>query len=279
MKKTQLYGRLLSALLLLLGWSSAAWAQVTVSPSYFTDSTPITLTFDATQGSAGLANYTGDVYIWTGVITDKSTNDTNWRFVVGNSYSTPIAAEKMTPVQGSPHKYTISFTPRTYYPGFASSGEVLKKLAMVFRAAGGSPEGKGPGGADILIGAGVQVAFTSPAAPNTQVAAGTSLLVAGTATAPSTLTLTLNGTQVAQQTNTTTFSTNVTISQQGINTLVLTAFDGTTTASATTTVIVAPPVTTAPLPAGAKADGITYINGGTSAILSLTARTKTLCTW
>jgi glycosidase len=274
MKKPQLLGRLLLAIMLLAGWAPAAWAQspVTVSPSYFTADTPITLTYDATLGNAGLANYTGDVFIWTGLITDKSTDDTNWHFVVGKSFSAPVAAEKMTALGN--HKYSITFTPRTYYPDFATSGEVLKKLAMVFRGTGGSPEGKGVGNSNILVVPGVQVSITSPATPNTVVAAGTSLAVTGTATVASNMTLTLNGTQVAQQTNTTAFSANVTISQQGVNTLVLTASDGSTTASATTTVIVAPPVTTAALPAGAKADGITYLANGTSAILTLTAPNK-----
>ncbi|QKG55626.1 T9SS type A sorting domain-containing protein [Hymenobacter sp. BRD128] len=274
MKKPQLLGRLVLAILLLAGWAPAAWAQspVTVSPSYFTADTPITLTYDATLGNGGLAAYTGDVYIWTGLITDKSTDDTNWHFVVGTSYSNPIAAEKMTSLGN--HKYSITFTPRTYYPGFATSGEVLKKLAMVFRASGGSPEGKGVGNSNILVTPGVQVSFTSPATANTIVAAGTSVAVAGTATVASTITLTLNGAQVTQVTNATSLSTNVTISQQGVNTLVLTATDGTTTATATTTVIVAPPVTTAALPAGAKPDGITYLANGTSVILSLTAPKK-----
>ena len=274
MKNFTLGGRWLLGLLLVLGWAPAAWAQspVTVSPSYFTADTPITLTLDATLGNAGLASYTGDVFIWTGVITNKSTSDTDWHFVAGTSYNAPAASEKLTALGN--HKYSITFTPRTYYPGFAASGEVLKKLAMVFRGTGGSPEGKGVGNSDIVVTPGIQVSFTSPSTPNTVVAAGTSLAVAGTATLASTITLTLNGTQVAQQTNATSLSTNVTISQPGVNTLTLTATDGTTTATASATVTVAPAVTTAALPSGAKADGITYLANGTSVILTLTAPKK-----
>ncbi|NML63719.1 T9SS type A sorting domain-containing protein [Hymenobacter sp. RP-2-7] len=274
MKNSTLGGRWLLGLLLVLGWAPVAWGQspVTVSPAYFTADTQLTLTYDATLGNAGLANYTGDVFIWTGVITDKSTSDTNWHFVAGTTYGATTDAQKLTALGN--HKYSITFTPRTYYPGFATSGEVLKKLAMVFRGTGGTPEGKGVGNSDILVAPGVQVSFTSPATANTVVAAGTSVAVAGTATVASTITLTLNGTQVAQQTNATSLSTNVTLSQQGTNTLVLTATDGTTTASATTTVTVAPTVTTVALPSGAKADGITYLAGGTSVILTLTAPKK-----
>ena len=271
-------------LLLLLSWVPAAWAQspVTVTPALFTDTTPITLTFDATLGSGGLANYTGDVYIYTGVITNLSTSNSDWKHVLNpnaNGYSNPIPAEKMTALGN--HRYSISFTPRTFYPGLATSTEVVQKLAMVFRGVTGSPEGKGPGNADILVNvsqsSALQAAITNPASTNgnpTIVASGTSLSVSGVASAPATLTLTLNGTQVAQQTNANTLTANVTINQPGVNTLVLTATAGSSTATATTTVLVAPTPATAALPAGAKADGITYLNNGTSAILSLTAPNK-----
>ena len=274
MKKTQLWGQWLLALLLLIGAAPLARAQspVTVSPAYFTDTTPITLTYDATLGNMGLANYAGDVYIYTGVITNLSTSSSNWLHVVNPTYNAPIAAEKMTAIGN--HKYTISFTPRTFYPGLSSSSEVVQKLAMVFRGPGGTPEGKGVGNTDIFVNVGLTVAFTNPTGSSTTVAAGSALTVTGTSNVAATLTLTLNGTQVAQQTNATSISASVTFTQQGTNTLVLTGNDGTTTSTATTTVVVPPTVTTAALPAGAKLDGITYINNNTSAILSLTAPNK-----
>jgi len=251
----------------------AAWAQVvTVTPAFFRSTDQVTLTFDATQGSGGLATYTGDVYIYTGVITDKSANGDDWRYLVNSNFGAPTAAEKMTPLGN--HKYSITFTPRTFYPGLAATNEVIKQLAMVFRGTGGTPEGKGAGNSNIYVNVGLSVAFTSPSAATTTVAAGSTLTVTGTATAAATLTLTLNGTQVAQQTNATSLSTSVTFTQTGANTLVLTATDGTTTTTATATVLVPPAVTTAALPAGANVNGITYLNNGTSAILTLTAPNK-----
>jgi glycosidase len=274
MKKPQLLGRLVLAILLLAGWAPVARAQspVTVNPSYFTADTPLTITYDATLGNAALANYTGDVYIWTGLITDKSTDDTNWHFVAGTNFNSPAATEKMTPLPN--HRYSITLTPRSYYPGFANSSEVLQKLAMVFRGTGGSPQGKGVGNANIVVAPGIQVQFTSPATANTVVAAGAVVPVVGTASDAATLTLTLNGVQVAQQPNATTLSASVPITQQGVNTLELTADDGRTKSSVTTTVVVAPPVATAALPNGASPDGITYLPNGTSAILTLTAPRK-----
>lgn len=84
-------------MLLLLSLAPVAWAQspVTVSPAYFTDNTPIALTFDATLGNAGLANYTGNVYIYTGVITNLSTSASDWKHVVNpTGFGTPTDAER-----------------------------------------------------------------------------------------------------------------------------------------------------------------------------------------
>ncbi|MGI4871955.1 MAG: alpha-amylase family glycosyl hydrolase [Janthinobacterium lividum] len=277
MKKPQPIWRWLLALTALVGCLPAAHAQVTVDPVFFTDTTPITLTFDATQGNGGLANYTGDVFIYTGVITNLSTSTGDWKHVANTTgYNNPGLSEKMTPIGN--HKYTISFTPRTFYPGLSASTEVVQKLAMVFRGTGGTPEGKGPSGADIFVNVSqgaFQVAFTSPSSsPTVLGSSGASVTVAGTASAASTITLSLNGTQVAQQTNATSISTSVNITQPGVNTLTLTATLGTSTATTTTTYVIPPTPTVAALPAGAKADGITYLANGTSAILSLTAPNK-----
>ena len=56
---------------------------MTTSPVFFTDTTLVTITYDASQGNAALANFVGDVYIWTGTVTTLSTSNTNWRTVKG----------------------------------------------------------------------------------------------------------------------------------------------------------------------------------------------------
>ena len=271
------------ALLVLLGWSRLAQAQVTTDPVFFTVDTPITLTFDAAQGDGGLKGYTGTVYIYSGVITSKSTNASDWKYLKNGAFNAPTAAEALTSLGNN--KYSITFTPSAFYPGLAAAvanGETVQKLAMVFRGAGGSPQGKGPGSADIFVDVSqntttLQVALTSPSSAAgsnpTIVAAGSSVAVAGTATVSSTLTLTVNGTQVAQQTGTS-FSQNVAITQPGVNTLVLTASSGGTTATATAQVLVPPTAIVADLPAGTKPDGVTYLANGTSAIFTLTAPNK-----
>ncbi|RZK21571.1 MAG: T9SS type A sorting domain-containing protein [Hymenobacter sp.] len=276
MKKPQLWAHWLLVILLLIGAAPLARAQspVTVSPAYFTDTTPITLTYDATLGNAGLANYAGDVYIYTGVITNLSPTSNDWRYLVNTNYASPMTAEKMTALGN--HKYSISFTPRTYYPGLSATNELAKQLAMVFRGAGGTPEGKGVGNTNIYVNVGLQAVLTNPTAATSTVAANSSITATGIASSAATLTLTLNGTQLAQQPNATLITAPITFTQVGTNTLVFTATDGTTTLTRTATITVqpSPAVTTAALPAGAKLDGSTYINNNTSAILSFTAPNK-----
>ncbi|GAB3290983.1 hypothetical protein GCM10027348_08780 [Hymenobacter tenuis] len=255
-----------------------SWAQVvTAQPTFFRDTDAVTLTYDTKQGNKALANYTGDVFIWTGVITNQSTSNSDWKHVKGTSFSAPTAAEKMTPLGNG--KYSITFTPRTYYPGLTSA-ETILKLAMVFRGTGGTPEGKGEGNTDILIdvaqGA-FSVGFTSPVAQNGNPIfrnSGETVAVTGVASTASTLTLTLNGTQVAQQTNATTLTANVPVTQAGTNVLRLTATSGANTVSSTLNVLVRVATATAELPTGARKDGVTYLNNGTSAVIALTAPGK-----
>ena len=75
--------RIFNILLLLIGCSYSSLAQIVTSvPAVPTDSQSITITYDATLGTAGLKDYTGDVYAHIGVITDKSSSSTDWKYVV-----------------------------------------------------------------------------------------------------------------------------------------------------------------------------------------------------
>ncbi|WBO85573.1 DUF4961 domain-containing protein [Hymenobacter yonginensis] len=265
--------RLLLSLVAMLAGMPVLRAQVVVTePVFFQDTTPITLTFDATKGNGALAGFTGPVYIWTGVITNRSTSNTDWKYVKSPSFGQADPAAQMTRSTTNPNLYTISFTPRTFY-GVPATEQMLK-LAMIFKNADGSVVGRGDGG-DILVNisqSALDARITSPTTAQF-VPAGTQVPVTGIASASAQLTFRLNGVQVAQQTGTS-LSTNITVSQVGRNVVRFTATNGSLTASDSVLVVVSPQVTVAALPAGAKKDGITYINGGTSAILSLTAPGK-----
>jgi 1,4-alpha-glucan branching enzyme len=273
----QTFTRFATLLLSLLAW--AAQAQVvTTSPVFFTDTTPVTITYDASQGNGALNNFTGNVYIWTGTVTNLSTSPTNWRNVHSPSFGAADPTALMTRDASNPNLYRITFTPRTYYP--IPAGETLLRLGMIFKNADGSLVGRASGGGDIFVDAaqaGLTARITSPA-PGTNgnplfVNQNAQVSVTGTASAAASLAFSLNGTQVAAQANATTLTSNVTIAQTGRSVVRFTATSGTTTAVDSIVFVVRPTVTVAALPTGAK-DGITYLNGGTSVILNLTAPNK-----
>lgn len=275
MKKPPLHGQWLLALLLVLGWASAAQAQVTASPAAFTADTPVTLTYDATQGNAALNNFAGDVYIWTGVVTSSATG-TGWTFVKSPTFSQADPAAKMTRSTTNPNLYTITFTPRTFYavPG----GTPIYRLGMIFKDAAGTTVGRSAAGGDIFVDVAqdaFNLRFTSPsgAAPY-YFAQNTATNVTVTTNSAATITLFLNDVQVAQQANTTSLTAPITLTSPAAGTLKATATDGTNTATIQAAVQSYPAVTVAAVPAGASVDGITYLNGGTSAILTLTAPRK-----
>ncbi len=268
--------RLFTVTLLSLAWLAARAQVVTTQPSPFRETDQVTITFDATQGNAGLKNFTGDVYIYTGVVTESAAS-TTWNHVKSSNFNTGDPASKMTRSATNANLYTIAFTPRTFYPGVLAS-EKIYRLAMLFKSADGSKSGRGPGGADIYVDVAqdaFNLRFTNPmGTPPFFFPLNTATSVTATTSVAATITFFLNGVQVAQQANATSLTAPVTITQAGANVLRATATNGTATATTEVTVQSRPAVATAPLPAGARPDGITYINGGASAILSLSAPGK-----
>ncbi|HYO22689.1 MAG TPA: hypothetical protein VER36_09795, partial [Flavisolibacter sp.] len=58
---------------------------LTWMPAFPKETDPITITLDATKGNQGLLNHTpSDVYVHTGVITNLSSSEENWRYVKFN---------------------------------------------------------------------------------------------------------------------------------------------------------------------------------------------------
>lgn len=123
-------------------------AQVTTDPAFPVANKSVKIIFDATEGSAGLKDFSGDVYAHTGVITDKSTSDSDWKYVVAE-WNSNIAKAKMTKTADNTYELDITPDILSYY-SVASNEEVLK-LAFVFRSSDGSKEGKATGGKDIFV--------------------------------------------------------------------------------------------------------------------------------
>ena len=138
--------------------------------------------------------------------------------------------------------------------------------------------GRGADGGDIFVDVyqgGQSVRLTNPGSGTSRVVpAGVAIPISGISALANTLTISLNGTVVATSAaNVTSFSGSVTPTRAGRNVVRFTAGSGATAAADSAVFVVAPTVTTAPLPAGAR-EGITYLPGGTSVILALTAPNK-----
>ena len=117
------------------------------TPLFPTEDQPITITFFAQRGTGGLAGYTGDVYAHTGVITNLSSQPTDWRYVK-TAWGQNTDDTKLTRVGQDTFQLHIDNI-RAYY-GVPAAEKILK-LAFVFRSADAQKEGKAAGGADIFI--------------------------------------------------------------------------------------------------------------------------------
>jgi glycosidase len=113
---------------------------VTIDPATAGKDDSVTINYNAALGTGGLEG-AQKVYIHTGVVTASPTG-TNWEYVIGN-WGINDGIGEMTKVEGENDLWEITLSPsiREYY-GIPSGTEVYR-LAMVFRNANGSAEGKG----------------------------------------------------------------------------------------------------------------------------------------
>ncbi|HEY1024984.1 MAG TPA: alpha-amylase family glycosyl hydrolase [Sphingobacteriaceae bacterium] len=253
---------------------------VTYAPDFPSADEKLTITFDPSKGNKGLANFSGDVYIYTGVITDKSTSGSDWKYVRSSSFNTPDAAAKMTATGSG--KYQISFTPRSFYN--VPSGEKILKLVMLFKNADGSEVSRNADNSDIFLTiydtGKLNVRFNSPEfeplfdpRPAVQIQmVGEELMVSAVSSGTANLTLSLNGTSFASASSTT-VSGKAKITSVGNQVIRVTASDGSSISEASFSFPIHGTVQTADLPAGAK-DGVTFFNNGKSAIFNLYAPNK-----
>jgi glycosidase len=240
------------------------WSQVTSNPALPTDSKPVTITFDATQGTAGLKDYTGDVYAHTGVITDKSTSSSDWKYVIAD-WNTNLPKAKLT--RTAANTYTLELSPdiRSFYG--VPSGETIKQLAFVFRSGDRTREGKATGGKDIFVNVyaeGLNVSISAPSAVNI-FAKNEPFSFTATATASSDLKLYLNNLEIGSQTGTT-LSQNITIPNAGNYWLKIKATQSATVKADSVYVCVRETTVNENKPTGLQA-GINYIDSQTTTLV------------
>lgn len=272
--------RLLLLTVVALGSLASKAQLLTWTPAFPKETDNITITVDATKGNRDLLNFTGNVYVHIGAITNLSTSPTNWLhapFTWGSSDPNALA----TPAGTNKWSFTIN-NPRTFFN--LAAGETLKYIAILFRNTDGSKAQRNTDGSDMYVpiySSALAVSIDQPASqpkyvrePEPQTwTLGTNFTFTANANQASTITLYQNGTQLATQSNATTLSTTATVTAYGNQQLIAAASDGTNTKYDTLNIFVAGASPVAALPAGVR-DGINYEPGDTSVTLVLRAPGK-----
>ncbi len=126
--------------------SSSSGPLVWTEPAFPSQNDDVTVYFDAKEGNGGLAGYEGTVYAHTGVITSNSTSASDWKHVQG---TWGVAFPKTEMTDEGDDVYSIAYNISDFYG--VSDGELVEKLAFVFRSTDGSVTGRAEGGGDIFL--------------------------------------------------------------------------------------------------------------------------------
>ncbi|MDD3490080.1 MAG: alpha-amylase family glycosyl hydrolase [Paludibacter sp.] len=264
MKKT-----LLTLLILCFGYIIQAQISST-SPAFITEAYTgdVEIVFDATQGNAGLKDLVGDVYAHVGAITDKSTTNSDWKYVVtpwpdtktNNLALANIAKNKLSALGNNKYKLILTGGVRAFFG--VPAGEKVQKIALVFRNTDGSKTGKTASGGDIFVDvyeAGLNIGFQRPDGNITLSAGEAYNISVTTSIAVTTLNLYINGSIVKTLNGYSTLTHTYTFATANDYTLIAEAILGGQTVRDTAYVCVPQPVTTQARPAGTQ-PGINYVN-------------------
>lgn len=192
-----------------------AFAQVTTSPSILQeDSKNVTITYSASSplGNNGLLNLPASefVYAHIGVITTKSANNSDWRYVVAewperdgsNAQAANLDKNRLKYLTSNLYQLAIGDI-RSYF-GITDETEHVKKIAIVFRNADGSRTGKTKSDGDIFVDVendGFELAISAD--HDRLINAPTTVTFTLSATKAADLTLYVNDKQFASKSNTT----------------------------------------------------------------------------
>lgn len=247
----------------------AATAQIVTSypPILQEDSKDIVLTYhaDSPMGNNGLANLpqSTKVYAHIGVITSKSVSTSDWKYVVADwpasdgSTSQTSNLPKNTLTYVSPNTYELKIGDIRSYFGIKDASEHIQKIALVFRDANGSRQGKTAAGGDIFVDvhpSGFAMNLVTDAT-STVISKETTMTFTVNASTAADLSISVNGTVIAEAKGTALLSKSYTFSGIGTYNVVGTAVYGGKTYTETINVAWPQPSTAADYPGGVPVMG------------------------
>ena len=241
---------------------------VSIYPLFPKQTDTITVTYNAKLGNGALVGVS-PVYAHAGLITDKSTSPSDWKYTQGN-WGTADPKVLMTDLGNDLHQ--IKYHIPTFYG--VPPTDTVKELAYVFRNADGSIVGRASDGSDIYVpifAPGFYREFSRPLKSRLFYEIGDTIHVFGGASENATLTL-YDGTNQLTQVSSDTLAYDLITSQSGKHWLILEANNGIETIRDSVYFVVNPPVNYMDPPVWVEA-GITYTSD-TSAYLALWAPHK-----
>lgn len=244
-------------------------AQVTTIPSFPRADQNIKIIYDASQGTTGLADASA-VYVHIGAVV-AGPNSTTWS-IVPFQWGTDNPDALMTKVEGEDTLWEWEVTPNDFFD--LEEGQVVYRLGMVFRNADGTREGKTETNQDFFIdlSQGFQVIFTTPTSSSVILGIGESQELEIVSSEPASLSISINGSEVASANNAEALSYTFTATEEGTFSVEAKAIKEGDESIATRTISVVGASPQLALPDGAI-KGINYVSD-TEVILVLEAPGK-----
>ncbi|MFD0933218.1 alpha-amylase family glycosyl hydrolase [Psychroflexus salinarum] len=233
-----------------LGFAQQQNGVFTVSPSTFEQNEEITIT--VSNVDPGLWGVT-DVYLWAWY---KNSNGDEDISPTNGTWENSDEAQKMT--DNGDGTYSITFTPTQLY----NSTDIVE-IGMLIKAKDGTGDKKTQ---DQLFPVGsFQVTLDNPAETTTILNSGDILTIKATASLNANFELIQNGSLIDTQNGITSYSNNLTITQDSNFVLTATEPNSGEVFEFNINAVLTPDVTIAPVPAGAK-NGINYDNSNPNEI-------------
>lgn len=189
---------------------------IQASSQFPNDNDPLTISFNVAAGNKTLDGYTDAVYIHTGVITDKSFGNSDWKYATDWNYLNE-AKQKLTKLNNGFYQIAIDNI-RSYYN--VPEGEVIQKLVFVLRNAAGDKVGKTAEEGDIVLPLYPQnelnLRFASPLEDKITAKVGEEVYVKGIASTSRDMTLSVGNDNIASKTNATVIDAKYSFDHAGI---------------------------------------------------------------
>lgn len=231
--------KIYSLLLACIGCIFGASAQImTTSPEILTESSSDVVLYyhaDSPLGNDGLKGQpsSAEIYAHAGVITNKSTGDTDWKYAPAKGWGDNSPKYKLEYV--SPNVWALKIGKIREYFEISDASEKVKKIALVFRTADTTKEGKTKANGDIYVEVhedGFALEF-STSNESRAVTSPTTFNFKAITTENATITIKAGETTIAQQSGVTNLTAQYALTQPGSIDVTATATNGTETLTQT----------------------------------------------